>query len=180
MSGVTPTQRGELVTAALVRLLTSDTEPTVERVWSVVGDVARNVDLGQRRRFYLREVALRVETYRRVFEPADRWQLVGGNELVWRSQDGVFVDHLVMSTREAPVWTQRTRGVPRKTVKAGIEEHGSDFLGVRMLVFAAPGRSLLVDSPTDPPTLLGNTELWFGSPLLSAQQIAEQAAGGSQ
>lgn len=178
MSGLTPEIRREILHRTCARLLSGRCfGPLV--VWEAVCDVADGFDLGERVRHYRGQLRGFVEVYLSLFLPDGSWsfEAAGDPPVLWWSGDrGVFCDFFFVGDRDSNPWSLTVRPSVRRLVVAGRERFGRRFLGVRVLVPAAPGRSLLVVDRKAPPVRLADSDLWFGSMSTALADLV--AAGG--
>lgn len=173
--------REEVLRSALVRLLS---EPICSPlcVWEVVCEVADGFDLGERSRHFRGELRRFAEVYLSVFRPSEPWSFAEvptePPALWWSSDFGVFCDFVVVGGPGLDPWSLTVRPSGRRLVDAGRERFAERFLGVRVVVPAAPGRSLFVTDRKAPPVRLLDTSLWFGTPLTELRDLVAAGQGG--
>jgi hypothetical protein len=154
-----------------------------EQVLGVCGHAAAETWDSERWRWRGHEAARLVASYLAFLQPPEGWRRADGTlgepgaYLVWRDEDTVMADVLSTRARGSSLWTRHDSGLPRRLVRAGRHQFGDGFVGVRVLALAAPGASLLVDSPTGPPTPLVGTPWAWWPQTGCGQHLAAAAAG---
>lgn len=146
--------------------------------WERVCEAASRVDLGVRVRHHLGELRTCAEVYLSLFLPPTGFEFGGinGEGLVWSGEQSAFYDFVFAGARSTDPWALSVRPRVRRLVDAGHDRFGESFAGVRLLVPAAPARSLLVTGRKAPPGPLAASSLWFGPAMVSVEELL--AGGG--
>lgn len=178
MSDAIREMRQQILTAALARLVESAPSSPFD-CWEVVCDVAAGYHLGTKARHVLAELRTQTEVYLGLFVPPGDWRLdaeVGVEpNLMWVSEGHVFCDYVFAGGSSSEPWSLRVRPPVRRLIDDSRARFSDSFVGVRVVVPAAPGRSLLVTDRKAPPAVLAETPWWFGPRLTP---LAELAGGG--
>lgn len=174
MSDAIRETRQEILTAALARLVESAPSSPFG-CWEVVCGIAAGYDLGTKARHVLAELRTQAEVYLGLFVPPADWrlddELAGAVNLSWVSEGQVFCDYVFAGGRSSEPWSLQVRPSVRRLLDAGRERFAGSFVGVRVVVPAAPGRSLLVTDRKAPPSVLAETPWWFGPRLTPLAEL---------
>lgn len=169
----------EMILREALASLASSPPASPADTWERVCEAAAPVDLGVRVRHYLGELRTYVEVYLSLFLPPAGFELGGleGEGLVWSGEQSAFYDFAFVGARSSDPWALSVRPRVRRLVDAGFDRFDESFAGVRLLVPAAPARSLLIVDRKAPPEPLAMSPLWFGPPLVSVEELL--IGGGS-
>lgn len=148
--------------------------PGPAQVLTETGKLLRAQPLTCARRAGRQRVACLTASYFTWFVPPDGWTFLGAErpadggrvDLAWQSADGaVLFDEVTLGTHVDALLDSETSAQVERYLRAGAEEFGDRFTGVRLLGLASPRSSLhLVTLDEFEP--LVDTPWWFHSEVL--------------
>ena len=132
-------------------------------------------DFGERWRWRGHQAAGLAAVYCQVLQPGSGWLLHDIDDgLIWKQADAIIADAVLARGRDAAAWSRNTWRQPRRLLTGWQNEDG--FLAVRVLLPAAPGRSLWV-ADAKRPTPLPSSPGWFAEPLACSSELHAAVVG---
>jgi len=174
----------EVMTATALRhvLGTGDGQVQTDARLTAVGAAAG--DLGARRSYELRLTAGLVAVYLNLFRRVGDWTPILDDlddaHVGWQSETMVLLDIVAVDADRRIGCTGRHQMRMRGVNRTGGERFGDRLAGVRCCHLAAPGRSMVQLPEAGKAVRLADTDLWFGSPIRTAVDLAAAAAGDTE